>query len=161
MKFKKPENSTITPDMTPMIDMTFQLITFFMVVISFEQTQADERIKLPADQLAIPPEVARENEIVLNIGFPRDPQGNEIGEPGVTYGDSYIPVLGYGPNLQQERAKYIALHGSEDSLADVTVVIRADSEVPTGLIQELMKMAQEAGFSKFSFKAKQERPDGS
>ena len=159
MKFKKSENNAITPDMTPMIDMTFQLITFFMVVISFEQTQADERIKLPADQLAIPPEVARENEIVLNIGFLRDAAGNEIGEPGVTYGDDYIPVLNYGPNLQQERAKYIALHGSEEALSEVTVVLRADSEVPTGLIQELMKMAQEAGFSKFSFKAKQERPE--
>ena len=38
-----------------------------------------------------------------------------------------------------------------------TVVLRADTKVPTGLVQELMKMAQEAGFSKFSFKAKQER----
>jgi biopolymer transport protein ExbD len=142
-----------------MIDMTFQLITFFMVVISFEQTQADERIKLPADQLAIPPEVARENEIVLNIGYPRDQSGNETGEPGVTYGDAYVPVLNYGPNLQQERAKYIALHGSVEALSEVTIVLRADSEVPTGLIQELMKMAQEAGFTKFSFKAKQERPD--
>src|SRR3989337_1323693 len=117
-----------------MIDMTFQLITFFMVVISFEQTQADERIKLPADQLAIPPEVARENEIVLNIGYDRAPDGTERGEPGVTYGDLIVPVLSYGPNLQQERAKYIALHG-EEGLGEVTVVLRADAKVPTGLIQ--------------------------
>ncbi len=157
MKFKKPESSIITPDMTPMIDMTFQLITFFMVVINFEQTQADERIKLPVDQLAIPPEVPRENELTLNVGFVRDEQGNEIGEPSVFYGGQPIPVLNYGANLQAERAKYIALHGGQEGLNDVTVVIRADSKVPTGLVQELMKMAQEAGFSKFSFKAMQER----
>ena len=157
MKFKKAASSVITPDMTPMIDMTFQLITFFMVVINFEQTQADERIKLPVDQLAIPPQVPRENELVLNIGFVRDELGNEIGDPAVFYGGQPIPVLNYGTNLQAERAKYIALHGNEAGLREVTVVLRADSKVPTGLVQELMKMAQEAGFSKFSFKAMQER----
>ena len=155
MRFKKSDSKGITPDMTPMIDMTFQLITFFMVVINFEQTQADERIKLPADQLAIPPKQARENELTLNVGYVRDEDGNEIGEPAVFLGDP-IPVLDYGPYLKSERDQAIARNKNLD---DITVVIRSDSNVPTGLIQELMQLAQEQGFSKFTFKALQELPD--
>ncbi|REJ76832.1 MAG: biopolymer transporter ExbD [Planctomycetota bacterium] len=157
MRFKKSDSSGITPDMTPMIDMTFQLITFFMVVINFEQTQADERIKLPADQLAIPPKQARENELILNVGIPRDEDGNEIGEPAVYYGGVPVPVLEYGANLKAERDQALARN---KDLEDITVVIRADATVETGLIQELMQLAQEQGFTKFTFKAMQENPDG-
>ena len=48
-------------DMTPMIDVVFQLLAFFMVITNFEQTQADERVKLPRDQLAKPPKVKVEH----------------------------------------------------------------------------------------------------
>ena len=43
--------------MTPMIDMTFQLIAFFMVLINFSEVEQDQRITLPASELAKPPEV--------------------------------------------------------------------------------------------------------
>ena len=46
-------------DMTPMIDCVFQLITFFMLVINFESTQADERVKLPESEIAKPPKVGK------------------------------------------------------------------------------------------------------
>jgi len=50
---KKPEIADV--DMTPMIDIVFQLIAFFMVVTNFANTKADERVKLPKDELARPP----------------------------------------------------------------------------------------------------------
>ena len=56
--------------MTPMIDIVFQLIAFFMIVTNFEQTQADERVKLPADELARPPIAPREQELVINHRVP-------------------------------------------------------------------------------------------
>mgnify|MGYP006333519163 CR=1 FL=1 len=36
-------------------------------------------------------------------------------------------------------------------------VIRADAEVPTGLVQELIEKCQQAKFTKFSLKASQEQ----
>ena len=39
-------------DMTSMIDMTFQLIAFFMILINFADAEANQDIKLPASQLA-------------------------------------------------------------------------------------------------------------
>ena len=54
-------------DMTPMIDMTFQLITFFMFVMNFSEAEQDERIQLPLSQLAKPVEGAIETPITLQL----------------------------------------------------------------------------------------------
>ena len=43
-----------------------------------------------------------------------------------------------------------------DAVKDVSVILRADKEVPTGLVQELIKQAQEAGFEKFAMSATQQ-----
>ena len=40
------------------------------------------------------------------------------------------------------------------------MILRADAEIPTGQIQELIKTCQESGFEKFALKAKQEASDG-
>ncbi|MEZ5942064.1 MAG: biopolymer transporter ExbD [Planctomycetaceae bacterium] len=153
MKIKAAKPTIVEADMTPMIDMTFQLIAFFMMVSNLEQSQADERIKLPADRLARPPEGPREDEIVLNVGF-RRANGEKTDEQAyVFYGDEDIPVLKYGPRLEREFSITERRDGKEAAEA-MTVVIRADSDVPTGLIQELIKMGQEKGFAKFSLKAK-------
>lgn len=61
--------------------------------------------------------------------------------------------MDYGPYLKRERQVADLKHG-DGAHKNMTVVIRADYEVPTGLIQELIKLSQEAGFEKFSFKAK-------
>lgn len=151
MKIKQAKQTVLEVDMTPMIDMTFQLIAFFMIVTNFEQTQADERVKLPADKLARPPKVARQQEIVLNVGFDRNLQGEKVSpDPVIFYGTEKIRVLDYLPRLKRENA--LAKKQGKDA-GDITVVIRADSDVPTGLIQELIKMGQEAGFTKFALKA--------
>jgi len=140
--------------MTPMIDIVFQLIAFFMLISNFEQTQADERIKLPRDELAKPAIVAREKEVVLNVGFVRDDDGKKLSEPVVFYTgeDEPVPVMKMGRILKREKELYDDL-GVD--VAIVTVAIRADKEVPTGLVLELMKLGKETGFEMFVMKATQ------
>lgn len=150
MKFKKSEPANAEVDMTPMIDIVFQLIAFFMVAINFEQMQADERVKLPRDRLAKPAEIKRDNELVLNVGYNRNKSGERTSDALVFYATGSLPVLDFAPKLQLERQVF------QDTGIDpkeVTVVIRADAEVPTGLVQQLIKMAQEARFEKFAVKA--------
>ncbi|MEW4487391.1 biopolymer transporter ExbD [Thalassoglobus sp. JC818] len=160
MKIKHAKPTIVEADMTPMIDMTFQLIAFFMIVTNFEQTQADERVKLPADKLARPPKVARENDIVLNVGFDRNELGQKISEePGIFYGDQPIPIRDYFPRLKDEYTLAAKQFGEAEA-RDRTIVIRADGDVPTGLIQELIKLGQEAGFEKFALKAKSDDEAG-
>jgi biopolymer transport protein ExbD len=154
MRFKKTDPTVPDVDMTPMIDVTFQLITFFMVITNFENTRADERVKLPKDELARPSETPRDNEVVLNMGFVRNAQGENVGGPFVFYGDGEnYPVLEAGTILKRE-SRYFKDVGKKPE--EATIVIRSDGEVPTGLVQETIKMAQEAGFSKFALKATQE-----
>ncbi|MBL4883610.1 MAG: biopolymer transporter ExbD [Flavobacterium sp.] len=155
MRYKQHESTVIEPDMTPMIDIVFQLIAFFMMVTSFEQTQADERVKLPSDQLARPPVVARDKVLVINIGFNRDKKGEKTDpDPYIFEGDTKIPILEYGKRLREEKRVAEALYGPGGH-KDMIMEIRADSETPTGLIQDLIKLCQESGFEKFSLRAKQ------
>lgn len=153
MKIKGQKAHVADVDMTPMIDIVFQLIAFFMVITNFEQTQADERVKLPKDPLVQPLKVKRKLEVVVNIGFDRDKDGKKLSDAIVFYAGEKIPVLNFGPKLNQEARIYTA---SGTSLKEVTIVIRADADTPTGLVQELIKLAQEAKFEKFAMKAKQE-----
>lgn len=156
MKPRAPSIEMSDPDMTPMIDIVFQLLTFFMIAINFENTKADERVKLPKDVLAKPPEVKPEHELVLNFGFERTIDGKKKSPiPTIFYNGEDVEVGKLGPELEQEKRIMEAQHGKE-VIKDVTVLIRADADVPTGLIQELIKKCQGNGFEKFSLRATSE-----
>lgn len=153
MKPRKPDMNFSEPDMTPMIDIVFQLLTFFMIAINFENTKADERVKLPKDVLAKPPEVKPEHELVLNFGFERTIDGVKKSRiPTIFYNGDYVEVGKLGPELEQEKRIMEAQHG-KGVVDKVTVLIRADTDVPTGLVQELIKRCQANGFTKFSLRA--------
>lgn len=153
MKVRKIDSGFTEPDMTPMIDIVFQLLTFFMIAINFENTKADERVKLPKDMLAKPPEVKPEHELVLNFGFERNLDGTKKNPvPSVFYNDRYVDVAQLTPDLEQEKRVMEAVHG-KDVIEKVTVLIRADAEVPTGLVQQLIKKCQDNDFTKFSLRA--------
>lgn len=162
MKFHSSGSNVPEVDMTPMIDIVFQLIAFFMVITNFEQNQADERIRLPKDQLARPPEVKRENSFTLNLGFQRDREtGTVIDEtPWLFFGPDAVAVKDCGPRLRQEAQFYEAL---DVDLAEVTVEIRSDGDVPAGMVQELIQKCQEVranpqsneGFQRFALRATQ------
>ncbi len=56
------------PDLTPMLDMVFQLVTFFMLVINFKGAALDQTLQLPVLGSARPLEWKGEFEpLVLNI----------------------------------------------------------------------------------------------
>lgn len=145
MPAKRKEYSvSAEADMTPMIDMTFQLIAFFMVLINFSEGDQDQRIKLPSSELAKPPDAPLESPLTLQLSK----QGL------VLFGGDEVPVNQMGPRLQTER-NVIERQGKK--VGDAAVIIRADAETKTGLVQELIKQCQQRGFEKFALRAKQER----
>jgi biopolymer transport protein ExbD len=159
MKFKPANVDPPDLDMTPMIDIVFQLITFFMVINKFEQNEADERVTLPRDQLAAPPAVQRKNAFLLNFGYQRNADGSLASPtPVFFFGDEKLTLDQVRPRLIQESQFYTAI-GTD--LADVTVEIRGDAEVQSGMVQELIQMCQEngIGFQRFALKAVQ-KADG-
>lgn len=153
MKFRKIESSPVALDLTPLVGMVFLLLTFFIIVMHFENTKADERAKLPVSALAKPPAVKPEHELVLNFRYRRDENGQRLTSvPAVLYNESYVDVQQISHALAQERRVMEKVYGI-GVLKEVTVRVRADQEVPAGLVQELVKKCQETGYTRFSFNA--------
>ena len=132
-------------DMTPMIDMTFQLIAFFMILINFADNNSDDRIQLPGSQLAKPPEGAIDNPLTLQVTR----QGT------VLYSSDEVPIAGMGKYLDIEIQ---LLRRASKAPSQANVIVRADSRTPTGKVQEVIKICQEKGFERFMLRAKQEIP---
>ena len=153
MRFKPGESNVAEADMTPMIDIVFQLIAFFMIVTNFEQTQADERVVLPTDSLARPPEAPRKEEYVVNIGFLRDKSGAKTDEQAYVFvpGEDPVPLANFQPVLANDARLTEEFTGTKPE--DRTLSIRADQTTPSGIVQELIKMARDVGFVQIALKA--------
>jgi biopolymer transport protein ExbD len=139
---KKEGMPSAEADMTPMIDMTFQLIAFFMVLINFSDAETNERIRLPASQLAKPPDAPLETPITLQV----------TKEGTVLYSAQELAVNALKAPLLLEKN---LLERQKKSATDATIIIRADGETKTGVVQEVIKVSQEAGFEKFVMRAMQ------
>lgn len=131
-------------DMTPMIDMTFQLIAFFMVLINFSEADQNERIRLPSSELAKPPDAPLQSPLTLQV----------TSEGTVIFGPDEVPVMGLKILLLREREVIKATPGR--SVKDATVIIRGDRDAKTGRVQQVIKLCQETGFEKFALRAKQQ-----
>jgi biopolymer transport protein ExbD len=138
---KKPE--LLEGDLTPMIDMTFQLIAFFMVLINFAQTDQNDKIKLPESELAKPPEMPLEFPITLHLTKQ---------DTVIIGGQELRDFAGLRPYLAREK-NVLELQGQDAENA--TIVIRADVEAKTGKAQELIKVCQENKFEKFALRAEE------
>ena len=144
MKVKSKKVDLAEGDLTPMIDMVFQLIAFFMVLINFAQTESNDRVKLPSSQLVKPPEVALEFPIILHIA-----QDGEI----ILGGDDYTAeTLRVG--LQRELA---VIKAEGKSAKDANVVIRAHKDTAAGDVQEVIRVAQEQKLENFALRVKEDR----
>ena len=146
MRFRAKDDSTVHEgDLTPMIDMTFQLIAFFMVVINFTQTEQVEGMQLPKSTLAKPPDKPLDYPITLHL----KQDGN------VVLGGREISVDTLRPLLINE-VNAIKLQGKK--VADATVIIRADRSAQTGKVQQLISICQSNAFENFALRAKEDIP---
>jgi len=141
---KKMRGGFAKGDMTPMIDMTFQLIAFFMVLVNFTEAVQDQRINLPSSELAKPPDEPLASMITLQL----------TKEGTVLLDGREEPVAVLQPWLTRQKQ---TMEDNGESASQSTIIIRADSGAKTGEVQELIEICQKTGFEKFALKAKQEQ----
>jgi len=131
-------------DLTPMIDMTFLLIAFFMLVINFSEAEQDQRVTLPESELAKPPDAPYEDALTIHL----------------TAGGRYAFGGRDLASLDELRGallleKQIIERRADKKLSDVTVIIRGDQDSRTGWVQEIMQACQELRFEVFALRGKQ------
>jgi biopolymer transport protein ExbD len=136
------------PNLTPILDMVFQLITFFMLVINFKSAELDLSLKLPVVGSARPVDTeGRVGLLVLNI--------DEAGTLKV-YGRPIQDVDAY---IRSEAiASMLSSHLTTEEIAQgrelpTMVVIRADRATPFRMINRVIKACQDNGFRSFALKA--------
>ena len=143
MKIRKASAGILEGDMTPMIDMTFQLIAFLMVLVNFTADDVSARVVLPESELARPPEAAlNENRIIVQI----DAEGRII------MGAEEMSIDGMKTMLSNEA---FMLQSKELSPSDAVVIVRAHKDAKTGKVQEVIKACQEKKFDRFVLRAKE------
>lgn len=143
MKFRRSNSKILEGDLTPMIDMTFQLIAFFMLLINFSEVDRAEEIMLPASNLAVPPTERPDYQIILNL------------EPNGTvkfFGQAYDQIARLTPLLRSE-VNNAAREGVRNP-GEIAVIIRSHEDTPTGLVQTLIMKCQEEKLENFNLRVK-------
>ena len=138
MAKKNQENPQL--DMTPMIDVVFELIIFFVVTLT-EAQRKDETIELEDGRhgVVLTPEELPPQHMQVDIGL-------RNGKPRISMGDRDIT-----PDEIQRRVKE-----KMRKVGEFPVMIRADYAVPHYAVARVMNACTAAGIWKISFVAVQE-----
>lgn len=142
MKFRKHPTFVCNPDMTPMIDLTFQLTFFFMLSLNFSSDVQSDLVRLPLSDIAKPVEGTVESPITVQA----------LSSGVVLFGGDRMSAQALRGPLQHEQAVLASLTGRQRHGG--TIVIRADRDVPGGKVQEVIRVCQDAGFEKFVLRAR-------
>ncbi len=141
------------PNLTPLLDVVFQLITFFMLVINFSNDNYDSRIKLPVAGSARPlddPAMLLEDRLILNV----DSKGQLLFNGKIFSGGQAVEQIKFEAQLARENLK--TLRGKKVDPSEglpTRVVIRADRDTPFTPFFNIITACQTNGFRKFDLKA--------
>ena len=143
MRIARKATPPVEADLTPMIDMTFQLIAFFMVLINFSQSEQNDKVVLPTSELAKPVDAPLDFPIIVHL----------TRDGTVVVGGNEIPIDALRTTMAPELAM-LKLEGK--TAADANIIIRGHQTVPGGRVQDLIKRCQDLGFERFALRVKEE-----
>ena len=137
----------VEPNLTPILDMVFQLITFFMLVINFKGASMDLSLQLPVLGSARPLEYTGTFEpIVLNI----DPRG------GVKAYGQPVDVNVFIPKEAKLLKMQLSAFGTpveEGAELPVPVIIRADKVTDFATVLGVIRLCQAQGYRNIALSA--------
>ena len=140
------------PNLTPLLDIVFQLITFFMLVINFSADNYDQRVHLPVAGSARPVEDTQrvsEDRIVLNV----DRDGHLL-VGGLTQPlNEALQTIKHQADLVKLNLKAAGQKVDPVNGLPTTIVFRADKDANCASVMKLINACQTHGFHKFALKA--------
>ena len=138
MRFSQDREEEVAISLTPLIDVVFLLLIFFMVSTSFSK-ESRINLRLPSSNLSLeaPPE---EEVILINISE----QGQYSLKRG--YDSSVMKFIGSDAVELSERLQLLA-----SGWSDPVVIIRADRMASHQSVITALDAAQRAGLLKLTF----------
>ena len=123
-------------DMTPMLDVVFQLIIFFLVSTTFAV--------LPGISMHLPESTTAESTSNLGITITADKNG------GLWFNDKQVSFKTLGDELA-------AFDTKKTKRSEFPITIEADSEVTNGTIVKLFDVIRTNGFAAVNLRTKEKR----
>ena len=131
MNFNKRINTEETlMDLTPIVDVVFNLLIFFALSLNFSQITSSINIKLPKAKSS---EILTEKQVVVSIE-----KGNKI------YINDKKLFIDQIPNYLDNISK------------DKVVVIKADEGIDHGFVVQVMDLIKRSGFNKLGIAVKKQ-----
>lgn len=136
MRLPRSHRGAQAMSLTPMIDMSFLLITFFVMTLRLSMSSAEQQVELPrADQAQTRHEAQLD---IVTLVVDRDGR--------VVWNDQVVTLDALGPALEARRA----------TGRTVKVALRADARSPFRQVRAVMRVAAEAGIETMSIAARKE-----
>ena len=146
-KRPKPLPVRYTPNVTPLIDVMFLLLLFFLLTTKFRQEEGAIPGTLPSNGKSFAKEVADEPPPAINITI------NPVGEGNIdaAYQVSGVEVSVGGADDLFKHLQDRARPYSDTDVAKVPVVIKSRSDVRWGFVVEAFNQASRAKFKTILF----------
>src|SRR3954453_16549433 len=137
--------ATVNLNLTPLLDVVLQLITFFMMLIHFGSRLegATKAVRLPLTAAALPGSDRARDRLVAVV----DARGALLVEDRTLEGKAAEAWWAEQATLRREGQEMLG--GAVEDIPTV-VVIRADKDASYGTIRRTLATAQERGFAHFS-----------
>lgn len=135
------------PNLTPLLDVVLQLITFFMILIHFgtKLEGATEAIRLPFAPSALPgPEL-----LVDHLPVAIDAEGRLLVEESAYEGAAADRWWAEQARTRREGHNLMGV-SERSAVLPTLVIVRADRAVSYGRVREVLRAAQRAGFAHFT-----------
>lgn len=137
--------SRVDPNLTPLLDIVLQLITFFMMLIHFGTSleASSAQVRLPQAPAALPLNDLGLDRIVATL--------DATGKLTIEGQDAVPPATGsLWKHLADRRHAGLRAIGSQADELSTVVVVRADRAATYGQVRDTLAAAQAAGFAHFT-----------
>jgi biopolymer transport protein ExbD len=134
-KIKKPKRVGIAIDMTPLVDVAFLLLIFFMTTTQFQPPEK-EKISLPSSAS----EFKKPESNIITVNVTRE------GRLGIEFTErrekKYMVITPQDFGQWLTTARY--------SAPSAFVLLKADKDAPFGVVEQIMKELQEQNANRFN-----------
>ena len=145
-RWRDPSDATIATNLTPLLDVVLQLITFFMMLIHFgSKLEGETRaVSLPTAPAALPGGDLALDRLVVAV----DQTGRLLVEGSALDEASAAPWWTGQAKVRREGQAATGVEATAE--LSTLVVVRADKAASYGTVRRMLVAAQEAGFAHFT-----------